>query len=125
MPNGEKTFEADYSHGGRQPFYLLGPTGSKPDAFRIDANVLRTRHEGTAAKWYFAAKDQPKEGLKANYLAGFEVTVDAEMDPCEIYLSDYKNTKDGKLFPHQFEVKYGDRRYGVFNIEKIEMNEGK
>jgi hypothetical protein len=126
MPAGDKTFEADYSHGGREPFYLLEPEGAKPSwsAQRIDANVLRTTHAGIAAKWYFATADNSKAGLKPNYLAGFELTVDPDTDPCEVYLSDYR-PEGGKLFPHQFEVKFGDSRFGTFKVEKVQLTEGK
>ena len=58
--------------------------------------VSRTEHAAIPAKWYFSQKDQT--------LLGYEVTVDKEEDPCEVFLADYRMV-DGRLLPHRVEVR--------------------
>jgi S1-C subfamily serine protease len=127
MPNGEKTFNDDYSHGGVEPFYLYPDTDPELqfdwNKQRSDCQVLRTRTGSTSAKWFFA-KDDPvaaKAGLKPGYLAGAEVSIDPDEDPCELYFSDYKKVGDN-LFPHKITVVFGtNKRYGTLTVEKVTM----
>ena len=88
---GEKGFSGDYSHGGVEPLYLPPADGAAPDYAkqRVLCEVLRTRLAGVAAKWYFSRDDQT--------LLGFEVTVDRDDDPCEVFLSDYRPESGGQL----------------------------
>jgi S1-C subfamily serine protease len=109
---GEKGFVGDFSHGGTEPFYLPPPEKDKPDygKLRIDTEVLRTRHAGIPAKWYFALEDDEARKIKKGTLIGFEVLPDRESDPCEVYLSDYE-TIDGRLLPKRMEVRFGDKQF--------------
>src|SRR5205823_848996 len=84
----------------QEPFYVPGPKGAKPDfnALKTMAEVLRTQHAGVATKWYFSLKD--------TRLMGFNVSIDRDEDPCEVYLSDYRAV-GGKMLPHKMEVRHG------------------
>jgi serine protease Do len=110
---GEKAFEGDFSHGGNEPFYLPSDD-PKPDYLkqRVDTEVLRTEHAGIAGKWYFSQKD--------HLLLGFEIKVEEDGDPCEVYLSDYRSV-DGKMLPHKMEVRFGNDRYGAFTINRYQL----
>lgn len=107
---GEPGFVGDFSHGGMEPFYLLPKGADKPDytKLRVDCEVLRTKHAGIAAKWYFSTREQDR-----GQLLGFEVETKSDADPCEVHLSDYKKI-DGRMLPQTITVKYGDKIYGVF-----------
>jgi S1-C subfamily serine protease len=111
---GEKGGWREFSHGGTEPFYLPPPEKGPPDyeKLRVDCEVMRTELSGVAAKWYFSAKDQT--------LLGFEVTVDADDDPCEVYLSDYRKV-DGRNLPHRIEVRYGDKTYAVLDVNSYNL----
>ena len=112
---GEKGFSGDYSHGGVEPLYLPPADGAAPDYAkqRVLCEVLRTRLAGVAAKWYFSRDDQT--------LLGFEVTVDRDDDPCEVFLSDYRPESGGQL-PGRIEVRYKDKTYAVLNANKWDLN---
>ncbi|HKB40795.1 MAG TPA: trypsin-like peptidase domain-containing protein [Gemmataceae bacterium] len=98
--HGSKGFIGEFSHGGQEPFYPPTPKGAKPDfnALKTMAEVLRTRHAGVSAKWYFSLKD--------SRLLGFEVSVDRDDASCEVYLSDYRAV-GGRMLPHKMEVRHG------------------
>ncbi len=85
---GPKGFASSFSHGGIEPFYPPGPSLSKVDylKLRVDAEVLRTRHAGVDGKWYFSTRNDATAGQ----LLGFEIFMDRDEDPCEVYLSDYR-----------------------------------
>ncbi len=108
---GEKGFEGDFSHGGYEPMYMPTPAGQKPDYTkqRIMTEVLRTRHAGTSVKWFFSQAD--------GTLVGFEVTVDRDEDPCEVYLSDYKAIEGGQKLPHRIQVHHGNENYCDLKVE--------
>ncbi len=112
---GEKGFSGDFSHGGVEPLYLPPAEGAAPDYAkqRVLCEVLRTRLAGVAAKWYFSRDDQT--------LLGFEVTVDRDDDPCEVFLSDYRPESGGQL-PGRIEVRYKDKTYAVLNVNKWDLN---
>jgi S1-C subfamily serine protease len=107
---GEKAFEGGFSHGGNEPLYLPPKDELAPDytKLRVDAEVLRTEHGSVPAKWYFSPKDQT--------LLGFEVFLDPNDDPCEVYLFDYR-PENGRLLPHRMEVRYGNDKYGDLTIK--------
>jgi serine protease Do len=115
---GEKDFTGGFSHGGVEPFYPPSPDGGRPDYAkqRVDCEVLRTQQAGVSAKWYFSQKDQT--------LLGFEVSPDDKDDPCEVYLSDYKQV-DGRDLPHRLEVRYGDNRYARLTVKSYAFAEPK
>lgn len=113
LPNAEKTFEAEFRHGGTEPFYAPGLPGTKPDyaKARVDADVIRTQLASVPAKWFFSQQDHS--------LLGFEVSIlDREDDPCEVYLSDYKKVGDLSL-PHTLVVQFKDQRYATLTIKKF------
>ncbi len=116
---GAKGFEGTFSHGGQEPFYPPLPDGQTPQNLanlRVDADVLRTEHAAIPVRWYFSQKDQT--------LLGFEVTIDKEEDPCEVYLSDYRKV-DGRLLPHRLDVRYGNGYFGTFLIRRYQFAAGK
>ncbi len=108
---GEEGFQAECTHGGIEPFYPP-PADGKPAKslaeLRVDCEVLNTRHGVYMAKWFFSRSDQK--------LLGFEVRVqEANEDPCEVYLYDYRPIQ-GRQLPHAIQIWYQDRRYGNFTI---------
>lgn len=112
---GPKGFEAEFAHGGHEPFYPYPVDGSTPKslaALRVDCDVLRTKHGSTECKWYFSQND--------HHLLGFETYIVKDEDPCEVYFSDYRSV-DGRELPHRIEVRYGDKRYGVLTITKYTL----
>jgi serine protease Do len=113
---GEKGFERQFIHAGKEPFYPPSATGSAPPSLadlRMDTEVLQTEHAFMTTKWYFSPKDQE--------LLGFESAVMKDEDPCEIYFSDYRKV-DGRELPHRFEVRYGNGRYGVFTVTRFQLS---
>jgi hypothetical protein len=108
---GPKGFVGEFSHGGTEPFYPPPANKEKPEytKLRVDAEVLRTKHAGVPGKWYFSTKEETR-----GQLLGFEVTPDRDEDPCEVYLSDYKDV-GGRKLPGRIEVRYGDKTYAVLN----------
>jgi S1-C subfamily serine protease len=114
-------FVGEFSHGGTEPFYPPPANKDKPEysKSRVDAEVLRTKHAGVPAKWYFSTKGETK-----GQLLGFEVTPDHDEDPCEVYLFDYKDV-DGRKLPHRIEVRYADKPYAVLNVEKYKLEGAK
>src|SRR5262249_41127794 len=95
----------------------------KPDyaKLRVDCEVLRTKHAGVPAKWFFATEG-PNKGL----LLGCELTVPTRdpSDPCELYFDDYKKV-DGRMLPQTITVKYGDKTYAVFTAPTYTLKAGK
>jgi len=111
----DKGFEGEFAHGGYEPIYPPPANGKKQDFVkdRVMAEVLRTRHAGVSVKWYFSMTDAK--------LLGFEVTVDREEDPCEVYCYDYKPVSDGKSMPHRLIIRYGDDEYGDLRISEYKL----
>jgi S1-C subfamily serine protease len=111
---GQKGFEGGFDHGGVEPLYPPPPDGTPVNYAkqRMDCEVLTTEHGGVQGKWYFDPKDQS--------LRGFEIRVDKDDDPCEVYLSDYKKV-DGRELPHRMEVRYGNDRYAVLELKSIQF----
>jgi hypothetical protein len=116
LTTGAEGFQAECSYGGVEPFYPP-PADGKPASslagLRVDCDVLNTRHGIYLAKWFFSRADQK--------LLGFEVrTSDANEDPCEVYLYDYRPVQ-GRQLPHAMQVWYQDRRYGNFTIRSYQF----
>jgi serine protease Do len=117
---GRDRFEGEFSHGGIEPFYPPAPPEadeSKPDYLgrRVFCEVLRTRHAGVSVKWYFSQAAENK-----GQLLGFEVTPDRDEDPCEVYLSDYKEV-DGRQLPHRLDIRHGNGIYAVLNVSRYKL----
>ncbi len=109
----ESSFEAEFRHGGSEPFYP--PAEGKPAMERrVLADVLVTKTSGVETKWYFSPKDHT--------LLGFETAVksDNEDDPCEVYLSDYREVNK-RLLPHRMDVYYHDQHYATLKLNKIDL----
>lgn len=123
---GEKGFEGDFSHGGMEPFYLSSGDREKPDfgKLRVDCAVLRTKHSGVAAKWYFALTDDPERKINRGQLLGGELVIDREKDPCELYFSDYKKV-DGRQLPSKIQVVHGDKTFALFTDVRFKMEGAK
>ena len=113
---GAKGFEGEFVHAGTEPFYPFPADGTAPKSLaemRVDTDVLRSKHGFVTCKWYFAKSD--------NKLLGFETYIAKEMDPCEVYLSDYKDAGGGLMLPYRLEVRTGDKRYGIITINKYTL----
>ena len=112
LSDGPKGFEKAFEHAGWEPVYPLPTDGTTPKSFNdvlVEADVIRTQHGAVEAKWYFSKKDR--------LLIAYEVFMGKDVDPCEVYLSDYKLV-DGRMMPHRFEVRNGDTRYGILTVSK-------
>ena len=112
---GAKGGWKELAHGGTEPFYPPpAEPAAKPDYARqrVDAEVIRTETLGHAGKWYFSPKDQT--------LLGFELTVDRDDDPCEVYLGDYRKVGAGML-PHRIEVRFADKTYAVLDVQDYKL----
>jgi S1-C subfamily serine protease len=113
---GASGFEGQFTHGGQEPIYPPPQNGKTPKSLqdlRVDTAVLHTEHAAVNVKWYFSLQDQT--------LLGFEVWVDPEADPCEVYLSDYR-TAEGRLLPHRIDVQYGNDRFGTFLVKRYQLS---
>jgi serine protease Do len=116
LTKGAKGFEAEFAHGGVEPYYPYPADGTAPKSLaelRVDCDVLRTRHASIDCKWYFSRKDHS--------LLGMETFITRDLDPCEVYFFDYRNV-EGRKLPHRIEVRYGDKRYAILTIDKYTLN---
>jgi S1-C subfamily serine protease len=112
---GVTGFEGHCDHAGYEPFYPPPADGSKPKSLadlRVDCEVLYTEHAAIPTKWYFSRKDQT--------LLGFEVKVQEDDDPCEVYLYDYKPV-DGRMLPFRMEVRHGNSSFVTLNIKQYQL----
>jgi S1-C subfamily serine protease len=76
-------------------------------------DVLVGTAEGVECLFYF----EPKSGL----MVGLEMfPEDSAVDPCEIYFSEYQEHQ-GRYFPRRFEVRHGDRQFGIFELANAEL----
>ncbi|HEX4610355.1 MAG TPA: PDZ domain-containing protein, partial [Urbifossiella sp.] len=111
---GVKGFEGEFIHAGSEPFYPLPADGAAPKgglaALRVDADVLRTRHGPVTCKWYFGKAD--------GRLLGYEVYLVKNGEPCEVYLSDYRDAGAGRSLPHRIECRFADKRYAVLTVAR-------
>ena len=117
-----------FVHGGVEPAYVV-PADGKVKEFkdiRVMGEVVRTEHVDIPAKWYFYRADlNPRLAGKHPYpdyaLFAAEVSVGAGTDPCELYFSDFKAV-GGRQVPHKMEVRFQDKRYGLFDIKTTRLN---
>jgi S1-C subfamily serine protease len=112
---GEKGFPSDCTHGGGEPFYPPPADGSTPKTWtkqRVDTEVLNTGSGVYRVKWFFAKNDHK--------LLGFELRMQDNEDPCEVYFSDYRAV-DGRQLPHGIQVYYRDAHYGTFTVSGYKM----
>ncbi|MFO0799294.1 MAG: trypsin-like peptidase domain-containing protein [Gemmataceae bacterium] len=114
---GPKGFEGEFFHAGGEPFYPPPADGTTPKslaALRVDADVMRTRHGPVTCKWYHSRADAR--------LIGFEVYLSKDADPCEVYLSDYRDAGAGRQLPHRIECRFADKRYAVLTVARWAVN---
>jgi S1-C subfamily serine protease len=112
MTMGEKGFD-EFNHGGVEPLYPpADKDGVKLSERRVLAEVLKTQHGPFLASWYF----DTKEGK----MIAFEVRVQEGEEPCEVYLSDYRDV-DGRQLPHKMAVWYAGNHYATFTITKYAL----
>jgi S1-C subfamily serine protease len=57
-------------------------------------------------------------------LAMVEMFADPELDPCEIYFSDYRDV-GGRQFPHKLEVWHGDSVFAAIELKKVTLGSEK
>jgi serine protease Do len=120
---GRERFTRNFSHGGIEPFYPppKDPNEAEPNYLKrqVFCEVLRTRQANMPVKWYFSQAADTK-----GQLMGFEVQPDPDSDPCEVYLSEYKDV-DGRKLPHKMEVRFGNGVYAIFNISAYQLEKAK
>jgi S1-C subfamily serine protease len=121
---GRAGFEGRFDYEGIEPFYAprVSAVAGRPDsageslaASRADTEVIATEHAAVPAKWYFA----PREST----LVGFEIYPLADEDPCEVYLSDYRQV-NGHLLPHEIRIRHGDEWFGTMVIDNWQLSAG-
>jgi len=78
-------------------------------------DVLVGTHNVVEGHFYFS----PQSG----HLAALEMYPDTNVDPCEIYFSDYRAV-DGRALPHRMTVRYGDAAFHELVVERYELTEG-
>jgi S1-C subfamily serine protease len=115
LTTGRKGFEGEFLHGGGEPFYPP-PAGAAPKSLaeqRVDAELIRTRHGPVTCKWYFGKAD--------GRLLGFEVYLTKNGEPCEVYLSDYRDVGAGRTLPHRIECRFADKRYATLTVTRYAL----
>jgi S1-C subfamily serine protease len=114
LAQGEKEF-SEFAHGGNEPFYPPPADGKMPPSLadlRVDTEVLNTRLGPFLTKWFFDRKEYK--------LLGYEVRLQDNEDPCEVYLSNYRAV-DGRHLPHRIQVIYGNGHYGTFDVTSYKL----
>jgi serine protease Do len=109
---------SEFAHGGFAPFYPPLSDDKKIANLsdrRVECEVLNTRLGPFLATWYFDRRDAK--------LLGYEVRLQENEDPCEVYLSDYRPVL-GRMLPHRIQVIYGDGHYGTFMINNYKPGVG-
>ncbi len=90
--------------------YYLG-TAPTPTSAAL-ADVLVGTHKVVETQFMF----DPSSG----HLIGIEMYPDLDVDPCEIYFSNYRDV-DGRTLPHRMEVRFGDKVFTTIDIEQFEF----
>jgi serine protease Do len=114
LTQGEKGF-SECNHGGYEPFYpppADGRTVERLASLRVDAEVLNTRLGPFLTKWFFSREEQK--------LLGFELRLQDNEDPCEVYFGAYRPV-EGRQLPHRMSVIYQDVHYGTFEINSYKL----
>ena len=57
-------------------------------------------------------------------LVALEMFSDANADPCEISLSDFRETSPGRFFPMRLLVRHGDQTFADIQWDQIELPNG-
>jgi serine protease Do len=72
-------------------------------------DVLFATHGSVESQLYFDSAN--------GQLAAWEMFADTDLDPCEIYFTEYREV-DGRQFPHRLEIRFGDGVYQVLQINR-------
>ncbi len=64
--------------------------------------------------WFYF---DPTEGT----LLALEMYADDNVDPCEVYFHDYKET-DGRFLPQRIAVRFGNQVYDEFKLQKLDLD---
>ncbi|MBC8875476.1 MAG: trypsin-like peptidase domain-containing protein [Planctomycetes bacterium] len=75
-------------------------------------DVLVATHDVVEARFLF----DPESG----HLVGIEMFSDSSVDPCEVYLEDYRDV-GGRQVPHSFVVRKGENIFAEFKVETVEL----
>jgi serine protease Do len=87
--------------------------GSQPlDGRATMVDVIITKKSTIECRWYFRATD--------GALVGFDSSLGGDMDSSEIRFLQFDEFQ-GRRFPSQFAVRYGDTEYGVFDVQSMEL----
>ena len=90
--------------------YYLGTTPIPTEKDLVD--VLVATYQVVETRFMFDAQ--------SGQLVGLEMYPDLNVDPCEIYFSDYHEV-DGRLLPHRMEVRHGDHLFEVIQIDEFDL----
>jgi S1-C subfamily serine protease len=97
---------------GPEQFGDVWYLGTAPMADREGLyDVLVGTHDIVETRFYF----EPSSGV----LAGLEMFPDSQVDPCEIYLEDYRDV-DGRQVPHVLLIRYGDEIYARLELTQFQ-----
>ena len=113
---GEKGYENRCDHGGREPLFPPRPDNRPPanlKELRVEAEVLNSRFGPYQVKWFFTGADRQ--------LRAFEVRLDDNEDPCEVYLSDYRQV-NGRSLPHRMQVYHADKHFATFEFNNFRLS---
>ncbi len=116
---GDKAFETEFVHGGLEPCYP--PSGDRKKSFKerkVMTQVINAKSGPYIVKFYLGMSD----GNEPTRLEFFEVRMQDNEDPCEVYCSNYKQLPGGQWIPHRMTVIYGDSLYGELNFSSIKLN---
>ena len=98
---------------GQSAFTEFYYDGSQPlDGRGALVDVLVTKKSMVECRWYFRLSD--------GQLVGFDSSLGSDVDACEMRFMQYSEF-DGRRFPSQFKVRYGDTDYAVFDLLNIEV----
>ncbi len=75
-------------------------------------DVLVGTHQVVETRFLFAESD--------GQLVALEMFPDVQVDPCELYFSDFRAV-DGQALPHVIEVRHGERVFATLKLEQITL----
>ncbi|MDZ4820897.1 MAG: trypsin-like peptidase domain-containing protein [Planctomycetota bacterium] len=102
-----------YLVNGQAKFGRMQYIGTAPLTGQTElVDVMDGISQGVTSRFYF----DPREGT----LLCIEMFPADNMDPCEIYFSDYQPL-DGRLLPRTIEVRHGDSTFGRFSISDLKL----
>jgi hypothetical protein len=98
---------------GASAFTEFAYDGSQPLDGRVTmVDVIVTKKSLVECRWYFRASD--------GVLVGFDSSLGPDVDASQIRFLQFDEFQ-GRRFPSQFSVDYGDTKYGIFDILSIDV----